>query len=104
MQLATGTITLVGLLFSYYIHLIETYRGQQNIDFWLLTVLRQSISLQDRYMAHMQNIRHSKFKYKGTKKVFSLLALWNSSQWTHLNSSPIRPLSLQKGEIYYRKM
>lgn len=27
MPLATGTITLVGLLFSYYIHLIKTYRG-----------------------------------------------------------------------------
>lgn len=54
MQLATGTITLVGLLSSYYMHLIEAYRGQQNIDFWLLTVLRQGISLQDRYMGNMQ--------------------------------------------------
>lgn len=35
-----------------------------------------------------QNIRHSKFKYKGTKKVFSLLTLWNSSVWAHLNSFP----------------
>jgi len=51
-------------------------------------VLRQGISLQDRYMGHKQNIRHSKFKYKGTKRVFSLLALWNSSESTHLNSFP----------------
>lgn len=53
MQLATGTITLVGLLSSYYMHLIEAYRGHQNIDFWLLTVLRQGISLQDRYTGNM---------------------------------------------------